>query len=85
MANMTTLLYNHTESLEQASSTAFGIHHSLEQAAYAAKSWNQTLSLGSALMDYGLRVSCPIASVFLGNYGLPPSLTRNAALVLGGM
>ena len=84
MANMTTLLHNHTESLEYASSTAFAIHHNLEQAANAARSWNQTLSLGSTIADYGLRISCPIASIFLGNYGLPPSLTRNAALVLGG-
>jgi len=84
MVNMTTLLSNHTENLEYASSTASGISHSLEQAAYAARSWNQTLSFSSTIANYGLRLSCPIASVFLGNYGLPPSLTRNAALVLGG-
>jgi len=84
MVNMTRLLNSHTESLEYARSTAFGIHDSLEQAARAANSWNQTLKVTSTIVDYGLRLSCPIASLFLGNYGLPPSLIRNAALVLGG-
>jgi len=85
MLNMTTLLHNHTENLEFASSAALSIHHDLQQAAKAAKSWNQALNLGGAVLDYGLRLSCPIISLCFGNYGLPPSLTRNAALVLGGM
>lgn len=84
MKNMTDLLNNHSESLEQASFTAFGIHDSLEKAAKFAQSWSESSVLGSSMGDYAIRIVGPLATVFLGNYGLPPSLTRNALLILSG-
>ncbi|KAH8601289.1 hypothetical protein B0O99DRAFT_736507 [Bisporella sp. PMI_857] len=84
MVNMTILLKNHTKSLEQANTAAYGIHHSLEKAALAAQSWNETVGISGMLGEYALRIACPMVSVLLGNHGLPPSLARNAALILGG-
>jgi hypothetical protein len=37
------------------------------------------------LIDWGIRLSTPIFSLVLGNYGLPPSLARNAYLLFGGI
>lgn len=83
MANITNLLQDHTEHLEQASFTVSYIHSSLEKAATAAGSWNATL-MGGSLGNYSLRIGTPLTTLILGNYGLPPSLFRNAALLLGG-
>jgi hypothetical protein len=83
MANITNLLQDHTEHLEQASFAVSYIHSSLEKAATAAGSWNATL-MGGSLGNYSLRIGTPLTTLILGNYGLPPSLFRNAALLLGG-
>jgi len=84
MQNMTDLLHNHSEELEYASSTAFSIHSSLEKAAASAKSLNETSFISGSFGDFAIRLIVPLASVFLGNYGLAPSLSRNAVLILGG-
>jgi hypothetical protein len=84
MTNMTTLLQNHTEYLELASVTASSIHSSLEKAAASAGSWNENFKWGGSLSNYALRIVTPLTTLVLGNYGLPPSLARNAALALGG-
>lgn len=84
MNDMTTLLQNHTEHLELASSTASTIHSTLEKAAASAGSWNDNFMLGGSMGNYALRVITPLTALILGNYGLPPSFSRNAALLLGG-
>ena len=78
------LLQNHTQNLERASSTAHGIHSSLENAAAAAESFNQNLGMGGSYRDYAICVSAALASVFVGNYNLAGSLSRNVVLFLGG-
>ena len=83
MKNMTELIQDHTENLEQASFTAYNIHDSLEKAAALANAWNETL-LGGSLGDNAIRIAGPLTTVFLGNYGLAPSLARNVLLVVSG-
>lgn len=84
MENMTTLMYIHSENIEQASFTASSIYDTLEKATVSVKTWNATLLGGGSFGNYAIRFAGPLASVFLGNYGLPPSLARNAVLILGG-
>lgn len=81
---MTNLIQNHTEYLELASLTASNIHSTLEKATVFPGSWGQDAEWGGAISNYALRIATPLATLVLGNYGLPPSFTRNAALVLGG-
>jgi hypothetical protein len=81
---MTNLIQNHTEYLELASLTASNIHSTLEKATIFPGSWGQNAEWGGAISNYALRIATPLATLVLGNYGLPPSFTRNAALVLGG-
>jgi hypothetical protein len=85
MNNMTSLIQNHTEYLESASSKVSNIHSILEKTAVFAKSWNHNVERGGPLGNYVLRIVTPLATLILGNYGLPPSFTRNAMLILGGI
>jgi hypothetical protein len=84
MANMTRLLRNHTEYLELASVTASDIHSSLEKVATSTGSWNDNLTWRDSFSNIPLRIGTPLTTLVLGNYGLAPSLSRNAALILGG-
>lgn len=84
MNNITVLLQNHTEYLELANTKASTIYSTLDQAALSANSWNQNLEWGGSLGNCALRITTPLATLILGNYGLPPSFTRNAVLLLGG-
>jgi hypothetical protein len=84
MNNMTSLLQNHTEYLELATFKASNIHSTLEKAADSAGSWNQNFEWGGSIGIYALRIITPLTTLILGNYGLPPSFARNAALLLGG-
>lgn len=84
MSNMTSLLQNHTESLKLASSTASGIQATLEKAAASTGSWSKDFEWRGSLGNYALRIATPLTTLVLGNYGLPPSFPRNAALLLGG-
>jgi hypothetical protein len=85
MNNMTTLIQNHTEYLESANFKVSNIHSILEKTAVFAGSWNQNIERGGPLGNYVLRIATPLATLILGNYGLPPSFTRNALLILGGI
>ncbi|KAI9640626.1 hypothetical protein NHQ30_010925 [Ciborinia camelliae] len=80
VVNMTTLIQDHSESLEKASFTAAGIRESLGKAAKAA----DLLSMGEPFVNNALRISCPAVAFFCGGYGLPRSLIRNIALPFGG-
>lgn len=82
---MTTLLQDHSESLEQASFTATGIRESLGKAAEAANSWNGIISMGEPFVNNALRILFPPVTLFFGSHGLPPSLIRNIGLFVGGM
>lgn len=84
MNNMTLLLQDHTEYLEVANAKASIIYSTLDKAALSAGSWNQNFEWGGPLGRYALRILTPLTTLILGNYGLPPSFTRNAALLLGG-
>lgn len=81
---MTSLLQNHTEYLELATFKASNIHLTLEKTAVSAGSWDQNFEWGCSIGVYALRITTPLMTLILGNYGLPPSFTRNAALLLGG-
>lgn len=82
---MTTLIQDHSESLEQASFTATGIQESLGKAAEAANSWNGIMSMGEPFVNNALRILLPPVTLFFGSHGLPPSLFRNLGLFIGGL
>ncbi|KAG4032619.1 hypothetical protein MFRU_006g00890 [Monilinia fructicola] len=84
VVNMTTLIENHSENLEQASFTATGIRESLGKAAEAANSWNGIINMGEPFFDNALRILFPPVTLFFGSHGLPPSLFRNFGLFVGG-
>ncbi|QSZ36144.1 hypothetical protein DSL72_007269 [Monilinia vaccinii-corymbosi] len=84
VVNMTTLIQDHSESLEQASFTASGIRESLGKAAEAANSWNGIISMGEPFVNNALRILFPPVTLFFGSHGLPPSLLRNFGLFVGG-
>ncbi|KAK8903948.1 hypothetical protein QC760_007385 [Botrytis cinerea] len=84
VVNMTTLIQDHSESLEQASFTATGIRESLGKAAEAANSWNGIMSMGEPFVNNALRILLPPVTLFFGSHGLPPSLFRNLGLFIGG-
>ncbi|TGO45787.1 hypothetical protein BCON_0365g00050 [Botryotinia convoluta] len=84
VVNMTTLIQDHSESLEQASFTATGIRESLGKAAEAANSWNGIMSMGEPFVNNALRILLPPVTLFFGSHGLPPSLFRNLGLFVGG-
>ncbi|TGO46788.1 hypothetical protein BOTNAR_0565g00050 [Botryotinia narcissicola] len=84
VVNMTTLIQDHSESLEQASFTATGIRESLGKAAEAARSWNGDMSMGEPFVNNALRILLPPITLFFGSHGLPPSLIRNLGLFVGG-
>ncbi|KAJ8062796.1 hypothetical protein OCU04_008054 [Sclerotinia nivalis] len=84
VVNMTTLIQDHSESLEQASFTATGIRESLGKAAEAANSWNGIIGMGEPFVNNALRILFPPITLFFGSHGLPPSLFRNFGLFVGG-
>ncbi|CAD6449326.1 d4c2e595-a039-4705-b477-c40f1496fb1f [Sclerotinia trifoliorum] len=84
VVNMTTLIQDHSESLEQASFTATGIRESLGKAAEAANSWNGIMGMGEPFVNNALRILSPPVTLFFGSHGLPPSLFRNFGLFVGG-
>lgn len=85
VVNMTTLIQDQSENLEQASFTAAGIRESLGKVAEVANSWNGIVSMGEPFVNYALRILFPPVTLFFGSHGLPPSLFRNIGLFVGGM
>jgi hypothetical protein len=81
---MTYVVNNHTESIEQASITAKTISQSLRQAETVAKYWTEVLRLGGNAYDLLLRILLPTCMLVLGSYGLPPTMLRNGGLLLSG-
>ncbi|KAM3079462.1 hypothetical protein ACMFMG_005893 [Clarireedia jacksonii] len=77
--NMTALINEHAETLEQASFTASNIQENLGKAAMGALD-----SVGELALDYSLRLLSPLLSLYVGNYGVSASSTRNIVLCIGG-
>jgi uncharacterized protein HemX len=84
LANATELLQSHVQKLAQAENAVSGIHENLDRAAEAVKSWRENLPISSGWTDWALRLGSPLAAVILGNYGITPTFTMNAALLLSG-
>jgi len=84
VSNMTSLIQNHTDILEQASVTTFGLQENLNKAASAAKLWNEAFDVSKPFNANIVRFSLPIVVLMLGNYGLAPSLLRNFGLLTSG-
>jgi hypothetical protein len=84
LVNATELLRSHVQKLAQAETAVSGIHENLYRAADAVKSWSENLPIGGGWSDWGLRIGTPVAALILGSYGITPTLTMNAALLLSG-
>jgi hypothetical protein len=82
--NATEILQGHVQKLAQADSTVSRIHENLDQAAEAVKSWNENLPTGWRLTDLVIRVGTPVGALILGNYGITPTMTMNAVLLISG-
>ncbi|RDL37174.1 Uncharacterized protein BP5553_04607 [Venustampulla echinocandica] len=87
LGNATDLFEIHANQLEQASLTVSKIHSSLGNIVsitdFVSK-FSKGLNFGGSFGDWAIRVIVPPSSILFGSYGLPPSLTRNALLFLGG-
>jgi hypothetical protein len=78
--NMTTLINEHAETLEQASFTVSSIQENLGKAALGTLD-----SIRDLVLDYSVRLLSPLISLYVGNYGVSASPARNIALCVGGM
>jgi hypothetical protein len=82
---MTYIVGNHTESIEQASMMTKTISRSLEKAITITNSIDKTLTSGSLIVDAAVVIIIPISGLLLFNYGLQPTMTRNAILIFSGL
>src|SRR6266536_2622671 len=80
MINATELLQSHNQKLNQASSTASGIHENLERAAAAAMIFNSQGFFG----DWTLRALIPLSTLIVGSFRATPTLAQNMGLLSGG-
>jgi hypothetical protein len=80
MINATELLQSHNRKLNQASSTASGIHENLERAAATAMVFNSQGSFG----DWALRALVPLSTLIVGSFRATPTLAQNMGLLSGG-
>lgn len=87
LLNATDLFHTHAIQLEKASMTATKIHDSLGNVASITNLLSTVadqMTLGGTIGDWLIRIIIPPSTVFLGSYGLTPSLGRNALLLIGG-
>lgn len=94
MINMTEQLHmasqmgdEHTVMLGKATQAASTLADIVDKTTATASTW-QTQMFGSGGpfgINWSLFIGTPVMVVLLGSYGLEPSLSRNAALVLSGM
>lgn len=71
----------HEGSLDVAQKRAIEITNTLESAASSATAFQGYMSQGLGLSGLWPYVACPLASLWMGSYGLPPSAARNIALI----
>lgn len=84
LVNATEILQGHVQKLAQADSAVSGIHENLDRAAEAVKSWSENLPIGWRMTDLVIRVGTPVGALILGNYGITPTMTMNAVLLISG-
>lgn len=72
---------SHSESLNKAQQQAEEVLGTLESAAFSAISLQESMTRNFRLRGWWPYIYCPIASLVLGSYGLPPSAIRNLTLV----
>lgn len=71
----------HGEQLRQAQNSADQILSTLDAAATSASTFTSSFSNAFAIQGWWPYIYCPVASLMMGSYGLPPSAVRNVALV----
>ncbi|KJZ74650.1 hypothetical protein HIM_06000 [Hirsutella minnesotensis 3608] len=71
----------HQRSLEQAQQKALQVLDTLEVVSSSAGSLKQSLLSGLGLSQWWPYLFCPLVTLTIGSYGLPPSASRNIALV----
>ncbi|KAI1129393.1 hypothetical protein F5Y10DRAFT_291136 [Nemania abortiva] len=74
----------HTDLLEQAQNITNDILDTLEKTATSAFSFGDVYSGQSPLASWWPYIWCPVVSLVMGSYGLPPSLIRNVGLLALG-
>ncbi|KAI1098224.1 hypothetical protein F4804DRAFT_350608 [Jackrogersella minutella] len=82
--NLATEYDEHTNRLHLAHNLTDGIHNSLVDTAASAAYVGSSILRQSSASSWWPYVWCPAASLVLGSYGLPPSGTRNLALLALG-
>lgn len=70
----------HTDLLQQAQNITNGVLNALEETAASATALGGVFSGKRSISSWWLYVWCPVASLVVGSYGLPPSLLRNLIL-----
>lgn len=77
-------LNDHTIILAQASNETSGILDKLEATAAASTTIQQSYVARSAAAGWWPYFACPVISIIMGSYGLPPSILRNFGLFAFG-
>ncbi|PHH60735.1 hypothetical protein CDD81_1317 [Ophiocordyceps australis] len=72
---------DHHESLKQAQRIASHVQHILDSVTASATSFRSSIIGGFGMGKWWPHVMCPVASLILGSYGLPPSAMRNILLI----
>jgi hypothetical protein len=72
---------SHSESLNKAQQQAEEVLGTLESAASSAISLRESMTRSIRLGGWWPYIYCPVASLLLGSYGLPPSALRNLTLI----
>jgi hypothetical protein len=84
LVNASELLQTHVQKLAQAETAVSGIHENLDRAAEVVKTWSENIPNGGGWSNWVLRFGTPMAALILGNYGITPTLTMNAVLLVSG-
>ncbi|RDW75056.1 hypothetical protein BP6252_06198 [Coleophoma cylindrospora] len=78
--NVTDFLIEHGENVEMISLVASDIHEKLGKTALSLKQTSRSSTGGLAVLVFS-----SLVTLMTGNYGLPPSLARNAGLLITGL
>ncbi|KAI0450963.1 hypothetical protein F5B21DRAFT_488987 [Xylaria acuta] len=74
----------HTDLLQQAQNITNEILNTLEDTAASAAAVSDGFLGQSSLKSWWLYIWCPVVSLVMGSYGLPPSMLRNLGLIALG-
>jgi hypothetical protein len=84
LANATELFLVHADKIEQASLTVSQIHKNLGPIAAVGDFIFGYVKHSGFVGDWAIRVATPTGMVWLGGWGLPASVIRNALLGISG-